>query len=87
MAEVAVELQPLPASGLPTSVPAPPPNLKNLSRFHHSAITRCMCRQCKRAFEYVRACIGISWAKLPSIWMLLGENIPYPLGLQLVFPL
>ena len=68
MAEVAVELQPLSASGLPTPVSAPPPNSKTLPRFHHSAITRCMCRQCKRAFESVRACIGISWAKLQVIY-------------------
>ena len=68
MAEVAVELQPLSASGLPTPVPAPPPNQKNLPRFHHSAITRCMCRQCKGAFEYVWACLVIARAKLQVIY-------------------
>ena len=67
MAEVAVELQQRSASGLPTPVPAPPPNPKNLPRFHHNAITRCMCRQCKRAFEYVWACLGIARAKLQVI--------------------
>ena len=67
-AEIAVELQPLSASGLPTPVPAPPPNHKILPRFYHSAFTRCMCRQCKRALECVRVCIQIVWAKLQNIW-------------------
>lgn len=67
-AEIALELQPLPASGLPTPVPAPPPNHKNLPRFYHSAFTQCMCQQCGRAFRYVWACIEIVWAKLQNIW-------------------
>ena len=68
MAEVAVELQPLSASGLPAPVPAPPPNSKPLPRFQHPAITRCKYRQCERAFESVRACIVIARAKLQVIY-------------------
>lgn len=62
--EVALELHPLPASGLPTPVPAPPSNHKNLPRFYHSAFTQCMCARCRRAFKYVWACLEIAWAKL-----------------------
>ena len=67
-AEIALELQPLPGPGLPTPVPAPPPNRKNLLRFYYSALARCMCKQCGRAFRYVWACIEIVWAKLQNIW-------------------
>ena len=74
-AEIALELQPLSASGLPTPVPAPPPDNKKLSRFYHSAFTRCMRRQCKRALEYVWACIEIVWAKLLNICNATGRKL------------
>ena len=67
-AEIAVELQPLPALGLPPPVSAPPPNHKKFPHFYHSVFTRCMCKQCGRAFRYVWACIEIVWAKLQNIW-------------------
>ena len=63
-----VNLLPLSASGLPAHSPAPPPIHINLPHFDHSAFTRCMCTPCRRALEYVCACLEIAWANLQGIW-------------------
>ena len=74
-AEIALELQSLSASGLPTPLPAPSPNNKKVPRFYHHAFTLCMCKECKRAFEYVWACIEIVWAKLLNICYATGRKL------------
>ena len=51
------------ASELPAHNPSPPPFHNNLPQFDHSAFTRC-----RRALEYVWACLEIAWAKLQDIW-------------------
>ena len=63
-----VNLLPLPASGLPVHNPAPPPIHNNLPHFDRNAFTRRICTRCRRAMEYMWACLEIAWAMLQDIW-------------------
>lgn len=65
---VAVALQPLSTSGLPSHSPAPPPNRPNLPDSNHNAFTRCVRARCRRTLEHVWACLEIAWATLQDIW-------------------